>query len=232
MNAVVVIATYNERENLPDLAAAILSDPCYRIIVVDDNSPDGTGQIADSVAAEARGRITVIHRTGPRGLGRSLIEGLKRALADGADLIFEMDADFSHDPKYLPAMAAAAADADLVLGSRYLNGVSVVNWPLRRLILSVFANRYVRAITGLDTHDCTTGYRCWRKDCLASIPLDGVISEGYAFLVETLYLAKRRGWRIREVPIIFVERRKGTSKLSGQVLIESIVLPWRLRLKP
>jgi dolichol-phosphate mannosyltransferase len=232
MNAVVVIATYNERENLPDLAAAILSDPCYRIIVVDDNSPDGTGQIADSVAAEARGRITVIHRTGPRGLGRSLIEGLKRALADGADLIFEMDADFSHDPKYLPAMAAAAADADLVLGSRYLNGVSVVNWPLRRLILSVFANRYVRAITGLDTHDCTTGYRCWRKECLASIPLDGVISEGYAFLVETLYLAKRRGWRIREVPIIFVERRKGTSKLSGQVLIESIVLPWRLRLKP
>ena len=232
MNAVVVIATYNERENLPDLAAAILSDPCYRIIIVDDNSPDGTGQIADSVAANAGGRVTVIHRTGPRGLGRSLIEGLKRALADGADLIFEMDADFSHDPKYLPAMAAAAADADLVLGSRYLSGVSVVNWPLWRLILSAFANRYVRAITGLDTHDCTTGYRCWRKECLASIPLDGVISEGYAFLVETLYLAERRGCRIREVPIIFVERRKGSSKLSGPVLIESIVLPWRLRLKP
>jgi dolichol-phosphate mannosyltransferase len=232
MNAVVVIATYNERENLPDLAAAILSDPCYRIIVVDDHSPDGTGEIADSVAAKAGGRVTVIHRTGPRGLGRSLIEGLKRALADGADLIFQMDADFSHDPKYLPAMAAAAADADLVLGSRYLNGVSVVNWPLSRLILSAFANRYVRAITGLDAHDCTTGYRCWRKESLAGIPLDGVVSEGYAFLVETLYLAKRRGCRICEVPIIFVERRKGTSKLSGPVLIESIVLPWRLRLKP
>jgi dolichol-phosphate mannosyltransferase len=232
MNAVVVIATYNERENLPDLAAAILSDPCYRIIVVDDNSPDGTGEIADSVAAKAGGRVTVIHRSGPRGLGRSLIEGLKRALADGADLIFQMDADFSHDPKYLPAMAAAAADADLVLGSRYLNGVSVVNWPLSRLILSAFANRYVRAITGLDAHDCTTGYRCWRKESLARIPLDGVVSEGYAFLVETLYLAKRRGCRICEVPIIFVERRKGTSKLSGPVLIESIVLPWRLRLKP
>jgi dolichol-phosphate mannosyltransferase len=232
MNAVVVIATYNERENLPDLAAAILSDPGYRIIVVDDNSPDGTGEIADSVAAKAEGRVTVIHRTGPRGLGRSLIEGLKRALADGADLIFQMDADFSHDPKYLPAMAAAAADADLVLGSRYLNGVSVVNWPLSRLILSAFANRYVRAITGLDAHDCTTGYRCWRKESLARIPLNGVVSEGYAFLVETLYLAKRRGCRICEVPIIFVERRKGTSKLSGPVLIESMVLPWRLRLKP
>jgi dolichol-phosphate mannosyltransferase len=232
MNAVVVIATYNERENLPDLAAAILSDPCYRIIVVDDHSPDGTGEIADSVAAKAGGRVTVIHRTGPRGLGRSLIEGLKRALADGADLIFQMDADFSHDPKYLPAMAAAAAEADLVLGSRYLNGVSVVNWPLSRLILSAFANRYVRAITGLDAHDCTTGYRCWRKESLARIPLDGVVSEGYAFLVETLYLAKRRGCRICEVPIIFVERRKGTSKLSGPVLFESMVLPWRLRLKP
>jgi dolichol-phosphate mannosyltransferase len=232
MNPVVVIATYNERENLPDLAAAILSDPCYRLIVVDDNSPDGTGQIADSLAARAGGRVTVIHRTGPRGLGRSLIEGLKRALADGADLIFEMDADLSHDPKYLPAMAAAAADVDLVIGSRYVNGGSVVNWPLSRLILSAFANRYVRAITGLDTHDCTTGYRCWRKECLAGIPLDGVISEGYAFLVETLFLAARRGCRIREVPIIFVERRKGSSKLSGSVLIESIVLPWRLRLKP
>jgi dolichol-phosphate mannosyltransferase len=232
MNAVVVIATYNERENLPELTTAILKHPGYRIIVVDDDSPDGTGKVADSLAAQFPGRVCVIHRAGPRGLGRSLIEGLKHAVAEGADLIFEMDADFSHDPKYLPDMAAAMADADLVIGSRYTNGVSVVNWPVRRIILSAVANRYVRAITGLDARDCTSGYRCWRKECLARLPLDGVISEGYAFLVETLYLAKRLDCRIREVPIIFVERRQGSSKLSRQVLLESIVVPWRLRIKP
>jgi dolichol-phosphate mannosyltransferase len=232
MNTVVVIATYNERENLPGLAAAILKHPGYRIVVVDDDSPDGTGDVADSLSAQFPGRVCVIHRTGPRGLGRSLIEGLKRAVAEGADLIFEMDADFSHDPKYLPDMAAAMADADLVIGSRYTNGVSVVNWPVSRIILSAVANRYVRAITGLDAQDCTSGYRCWRKECLARLPLDGVISDGYAFLVETLYLAKRQGCRIREVPIIFVERRQGSSKLSGQVLLESIIVPWRLRIKP
>jgi dolichol-phosphate mannosyltransferase len=231
MNVAVVIATYNERDNLPDLADAILKYPSYRIIVVDDNSPDGTGQIADSLAANFPDRVHVIHRTGARGLGRSLIEGMKRALADGADLIFEMDADFSHDPKYLRDMSDCAVDADLVIGSRYLNGGSVVNWPLRRLILSAFANRYVRFVTGLTAHDCTSGYRCWRKESLARLPLERVISDGYAFLVETLYLADRAGCRIREVPIIFVERRQGASKLSGQVLMESIVVPWRLRLK-
>jgi dolichol-phosphate mannosyltransferase len=231
MNVAVVIATYNERDNLPDLAAAILKYPGYRIIVVDDDSPDGTGQIADSLVANFPDRVFAIHRTGARGLGRSLIEGMKRALADGADLIFEMDADFSHDPKYLADMCDSAAEADLVIGSRYLNGVSVVNWPLSRLILSTFANQYVRIITGLTTHDCTSGYRCWRKESLARLPLDSVISDGYAFLVETLYLAKRAGCRIREVPIIFVERRQGASKLSSQVLMESIVVPWRLRLK-
>jgi dolichol-phosphate mannosyltransferase len=231
MNVAVVIATYNERDNLPDLAAAILKYPGYRIIVVDDDSPDGTGQIADSLVANFPDRVFVIHRTGARGLGRSLIEGMKRALADGADLIFEMDADFSHDPKYLADMCDSAAEADLVIGSRYLNGVSVVNWPLSRLILSTFANQYVRIVTGLTTHDCTSGYRCWRKESLARLPLDSVISDGYAFLVETLYLAKRAGCRIREVPIIFVERRQGASKLSSQVLMESIVVPWRLRLK-
>jgi dolichol-phosphate mannosyltransferase len=231
MNVAVVIATYNERDNLPDLADAILKYPSYRIIVVDDNSPDGTGQIADSLAANFPERVHVIHRTGARGLGRSLIEGMKRALADGADLIFEMDADFSHDPKYLRDMSDCAVDADLVIGSRYLNGGSVVNWPLRRLILSAFANRYVRFVTGLTAHDCTSGYRCWRKESLARLPLERVISDGYAFLVETLFLADRAGCRIREVPIVFVERRQGASKLSGQVLMESIVVPWRLRLK-
>jgi dolichol-phosphate mannosyltransferase len=232
MNVAVVIATYNERDNLPGLAAAILQQPGYRIIVVDDDSPDGTGAIADALSANFPGRISVIHRTGARGLGRSLIEGMKRALADGADLIFEMDADFSHDPKYLTSMAEGASDADLVIGSRYLNGISVVNWPLWRLILSAFANRYVRLVTGLQTYDCTSGYRCWRRDSLARLPLDTVISDGYAFLVETLYLARRLGCRIREVPIIFVERQQGASKLSAQVLMESIIVPWRLRLKP
>jgi dolichol-phosphate mannosyltransferase len=232
MSVAVVIATYNERENLPLLVEAILKEPGYRIIVVDDNSPDGTGEIAETLSARFPGRIIVIHRTGPRGLGRSLIEGLKRALADGADLIFQMDADFSHDPKYLPEMAAATAEADLVIGSRYLNGVSVVNWPLQRIILSAFANRYIRSVTGLAVHDCTSGYRCWRRDCLARIPLERLISEGYAFLVETLYLAKRLGCSIREVPIIFVERRLGSSKVSSGVLIESVIVPWRLRLMP
>jgi len=232
MNAVVVVATYNERENLAGLTAAILTYPGCRVIVVDDDSPDGTGSIADGLAAASNGRIEVIHRTGPRGLGRSLVAGLQRALSSGADLVFQMDADFSHDPKYMPEMAAATADADLVLGSRYLRGVSVVNWPLHRLILSSIANRYIRSVTGLDIHDCTTGYRCWRRDALARIPLDGLISDGYAFLVEQLHLAQRLGCRVREVPIIFVERREGASKISSRVLLESAIVPWRLRLKP
>lgn len=231
MNVAVVIATYNERDNLPDLAGAILNYPGYRLIIVDDDSPDGTGQIADSLAANFPGRVFVIHRAGTRGLGRSLIEGMKRALAEEADLIFEMDADFSHDPKYLSDIADCAADADLVIGSRYLQGGRVVNWPVRRMILSALANRYVRIVTGLTVHDCTSGYRCWRKESLAALPLDRVISDGYAFLVETLYLAKRAGCRIREVPIVFIERRQGASKLSSRVLMESIVVPWRLRLK-
>jgi len=232
VNAAVVVATYNERENLAALVAAILRHPGYRVIVVDDNSPDGTGKIADALAAESPGLVQVIHRTGPRGLGRSLVDGMKRALADGADLIFEMDADWSHNPDYLPALAAAAENADLVIGSRYLNGVSVVNWPLHRIMLSSLANRYIRFVTNLSARDCTSGYRCWRRDGLARVPLDNVISDGYAFLVETLYLARAHGCRVSEVPIIFVERRQGSSKISSSVLMESIVVPWRLRLRP
>jgi dolichol-phosphate mannosyltransferase len=231
MNAAVVIATYNERENLGGLVSAILEHAGSRIIVVDDDSPDGTGALADALATQYPGRLSVIHRTGPRGLGRSLVAGLQRALETDADLIFQMDADFSHDPKYLPDMAAAAADADLVLGSRYLHGVSVVNWPLHRIVLSSFANRYIRAVTGIEVRDCTTGFRCWRRDALARLPLEGLISDGYAFLVEQLHLARRIGCRVREVPIIFVERRVGSSKLSSSVLLESAIVPWRLRLK-
>lgn len=231
MNAAVVIATYNERDNLGGLVPAVLQHAGYRIVIVDDDSPDGTGALADALAIEFPGRVSVIHRRGARGLGRSLVAGLQRALESDADLIFQMDADFSHDPKYLPDLAAATAEADLVLGSRYLHGVSVVNWPLHRIVLSSFANRYIRAVTGIEARDCTTGFRCWRRDALARLPLEGLISDGYAFLVEQLHLARRIGCRVREVPIIFVERREGSSKISSSVLLESAIVPWRLRLK-
>lgn len=227
----VVIPTYNERENLPDLVRAVLAHADTRVMVVDDQSPDGTGQIADALAGEFPGRVEVVHRTGPRGLGRSYVEGLRKALQGDATLICQMDADWSHDPKYLPAMVAACGTYDVVIGSRYLYGVSVVNWPLRRIILSAFANRYIRAITGLRAMDCTSGYRCWRRETLARLPLDEVVSDGYAFLVEMLFEAHRRGARIGEVPIIFVERRLGVSKLSGSVLLESSLTPWRLRFR-
>jgi dolichol-phosphate mannosyltransferase len=231
MKAVVIVPTYNEHDNLDVLVRAILANPGFRVMVVDDNSPDGTGALADALAAEFAGRVEVLHRTTARGLGRSLRDGLTRAAESDADLIFQMDADLSHDPQYLPVMASAAADADLVIGSRYLQGVSVVNWPLRRIFLSAFANRYIRAVTGLRVADCTSGYRCWRREALRCVPLDRLVSEGYAFVVEMLYRAHRAGCRVREVPIIFIERRQGHSKVSSRVLIESIIMPWRLLLK-
>jgi len=231
MTAVVIIPTYNERDNLDPLVRAILANPGFRVMVVDDHSPDGTGALADALAAEFAGRVEVLHRTGPRGLGRSLRDGLTRAAESDADLVFQMDADLSHDPQYLPTMAAAAADAELVIGSRYLQGVSVVNWPLRRIFLSAFANRYIRAVTGLRVADCTSGYRCWRREALRRVPLERLVSEGYAFVVEMLYRAHRAGCRVREVPIIFIERRQGHSKVSSRVLLESIVMPWRLLLR-
>jgi dolichol-phosphate mannosyltransferase len=230
-DALVVVPTYNERDNLPVLAAGILAHPGFRLLVVDDGSPDGTGAVADGLAAAHPGRVSVLHRTGPRGLGLSYIDGLRHALASGAELIFQMDADLSHNPEYLPALAAAAADADLVIGSRYLMGVSVVNWPLHRIFLSAFANRYVRTVTRVSPTDCTSGFRCWRREALARLPLDEMVSNGYAFIVEMLFEASRQGCRIAEVPIIFVERRQGQSKVSGRVLAESLIVPWRLLLR-
>jgi dolichol-phosphate mannosyltransferase len=232
MNAIVVVPTYNERDNLPVLVEGVLAHDGFRILVVDDNSPDGTGRVADDLAARHSGRIEVMHRAGARGLGRSYVDGLKHALTREPDLIFQMDADLSHNPEYLPALAAAAATHDVVIGSRYLHGVSVVNWPLHRIFLSAFANRYIKTVTGLTPSDCTSGYRCWRRDALAGIPLDRVFSDGYAFLVEMLFRASRNGCRIGEVPIIFVERRQGQSKVSTGVLVESLIIPWRLRLRP
>lgn len=232
MNVLVVVPTYNERDNLPVLARGVLAYPGFRMLVVDDGSPDGTGQVADALATEHAGRIEVMHRTGKRGLGRSYVDGLRHAIATtDAEFICQMDADLSHNPEYLPAMTAAAADADLVIGSRYLNGVSVVNWPLHRIFLSAFGNRYIRIVTGLSAADCTSGYRCWRREALARLPLDTMVSDGYAFLVEMLFDAARNGSRITEVPIIFVERRQGQSKLSSNVLLESLVMPWRLTLR-
>jgi dolichol-phosphate mannosyltransferase len=228
VRALVVLPTYNERENLPGIVEAILGYPGVAVLVVDDNSPDGTGRLADELARRHGDRVRVIHREGLRGLGRSYLDGLQQALNSDAELILQMDADWSHDPSYLPQMLAAAAEYDVVIGSRYVQGVSVVNWPLRRILLSTLANRYVREILGLVPHDCTSGYRCWRREALARIPFGAIASEGYAFLVELLFEADATGCRIGEVPIIFVERRAGASKVSKRVLFESLLTPWRL----
>jgi dolichol-phosphate mannosyltransferase len=232
MNVLVVVPTYNERDNLPLLVSGVLARPGFRMLIVDDGSPDGTGAVAAALAAEYPGRIEVMHRTGRRGLGRSYIDGLRRAISiTDVDLICQMDADLSHNPEYLPALTEGTAAADVVIGSRYLNGVSVVNWPLHRIVLSTFANRYIRAVTGLSPSDCTSGFRCWRREALARQPLDARVTDGYAFLVEMLYDAAGHGCRIAEVPIIFVERKLGQSKVSSGVLLESFVMPWRLRLR-
>lgn len=230
--SLVIIPTYNERDNLPLLVRQVMAYPDLHVLVADDHSPDGTGDIADALAREFPGRLEVLHRIGPRGLGRSYLEAISRAIAGDWAAICQMDADLSHDPQYLPAMLSALEDHDLAIGSRYLCGVSVVNWPLRRIVLSAFANRYIRLVTRLRVRDCTSGYRCWRRDALARLPLDRIVSEGYAFLVEMLFDAWQLGSRVTEVPIVFVERRHGTSKLSSRVLLESLLMPWRLVLRP
>jgi dolichol-phosphate mannosyltransferase len=231
MNVLIVLPTYNERPNIERVAEAIMTHPWARLLVVDDGSPDGTGAIADGLAQKHQGRIEVMHRTGPRGLGLAYVDGLRHALATGADAIGQMDADLSHDPVYLPDLRAALEHHDLVIGSRYLHGVSVVNWPLHRIALSAFANRYIRAITGLQPMDCTSGFRMWRREALAKLPLDHARANGYAFLTEMLFEAARRGCRIGEAPIVFVERREGHSKVSSKVLFESLLTPWRLILR-
>jgi len=224
----VIVPTYNEHTNLPIVAEELMKHAHVRLLIVDDQSPDGTGDIADELARRYPGRIDVKHRTGKRGLGRSYVDGFRVALAGTAELICQMDADLSHDPAQLPALVAGASGADLVIGSRYVPGGSIVNWPLRRLFLSRFANLYIRTVTRLRARDCTSGYRCWRRAAVAALPLDHISSDGYSFLVETLFMAARRGARITEVPITFVERRRGESKLSSGVLVESILMPWRL----
>jgi len=228
MRPLVIIPTYNERDNLPVVAGRLLEIPDLRVLVVDDASPDGTGEVADTVAASSRGRLTVLHRAGPRGLGLSYRDGIRDALRGDATHICQMDADLSHNPADVPRLLAGAARGDLVIGSRYVPGGRIENWPKRRELLSAFANRYVRAITRLRINDCTSGFRCWRREALQRLPLDRITSDGYAFLVELAWEATAAGCRIVEVPITFVERRQGASKLSGRVVVESALVPWRL----
>src|SRR3989475_7678325 len=226
--ALVVVPTFNERANVPTLIAGLMQHPHVKVMVVDDQAPDGTGEVAEAVAREHAGRIEVMHRTERRGLGRSYIDGLRKAIREPVDVVCQMDADLSHDPASLPDLGAATDRAEVVIGSRYIPGGRIVNWPLRRRVLSRFANAYIRIVTPLRARHCTSGYRCWRREALAALPLDRFISDGYSFLVEMLYVASRQGCRIAEVPITFVERRQGESKLSRAVLLESAVTPWRL----
>jgi dolichol-phosphate mannosyltransferase len=230
MKIFIVIPTYNERVNLPNLIPEILKlDPAYEILIVDDNSPDGTGILAEELAKQYPSRIHVMHRAGKMGLGSAYREGFKYALANGADYVFEMDADFSHDPKYLPEFIKLTKDYDVVIGSRYKNGISVVNWPIRRLILSWMATKYVRLVTGLKLTDCTTGYKCFSRKSLEALPLDQIISNGYSFQIEVNYRLTKLGYKIGELPIVFVDRHSGTSKMSGHIIREALYVVWKLR---
>ncbi len=231
MTLLVVLPTYNERPNIERVAEGILQHDWARLLVVDDASPDGTADAAQALGARYPGRVEVLRRHGPRGLGLAYVDGLARALQSGAEAIGQMDADLSHNPSHLPALREALARHDLVIGSRYVAGGGVVNWPVHRIALSAFANRYIRAITGLGTRDCTSGFRVWRREALAALPLANARANGYAFLTEMLYQAARQGCRIAEIPIIFVERQEGYSKVSKRVLFESLMTPWRLILR-
>ena len=232
MRPLVLIPTYNERDNLRPLVAALMAIAGLKVLVVDDNSPDGTADEAEALAAASDGRVSVMRRAGPRGFGRSYVDGMTAALRTDATHICQIDADLSHDPAALPQLLTAATAADLVIGSRYVPGGELRNWPAHRLVLSRFANWYIRAITRLPVHDSTGGFRCWTRGLLARLPLDRIVSNGYAFQLEMAWEAHSAGGRIVEVPITFVERREGQSKMSGRVIAESVVLPWRLIARP
>ena len=227
----VIVPTYNERENLARLAEQILAqDQRLEMLVIDDSSPDGTGALADELAA-TEPRLHVLHRAAKLGLGTAYLEGFRWGLARGYDWLFEMDADFSHDPAHLCQFLRAIEEYDLVSGSRYLNGrVTVVNWPMPRLLLSYFANVYARLVTGLPVADATSGYKCFRRCVLEQIDLDRVESEGYAFQIEMSMRAWKKGFRIAEIPIVFVDRTMGESKMSKRIVREAVWKVWKLRL--
>jgi dolichol-phosphate mannosyltransferase len=227
----VIVPTYNERDNLPRIAQKLLSLPvAVDLLVVDDNSPDGTGKIADELAAH-HPQIHVLHRLEKNGLGRAYIAGFKWALENKYEFIFEMDCDFSHDPDEIPNFLQAVEDADLVLGSRYIGGIRVMNWPLGRLMLSRFAGKYVMVITGMPFSDPTGGYKCFRRRALQALDLDKIHSNGYGFQIELTNKLWRQGFKVVEVPIIFTERTQGHSKMAGGIINEAFWLVLRLWLQ-
>ncbi|MRR55952.1 MAG: polyprenol monophosphomannose synthase [Deltaproteobacteria bacterium] len=230
MKILVVIPTYNERDNICRIIPEVLAqDPRISVLVVDDNSPDGTAAVVEKLA-QADKRVLLLRRAAKLGLGSAYRDGFRIALQEGASYIVEMDADFSHDPKSLPSLLKEAETCDLVIGSRYKNGVSVVNWPIRRLLLSYCATIYTRLITGLKVSDCTSGYKCFRREALETIDLDRVRSDGYSFQIEMNYRCMEKGFRIGEVPIIFIDRHAGTSKMSKKIVREAVVMVWKLRI--
>jgi dolichol-phosphate mannosyltransferase len=228
--ALVIVPTYNERENITRLIGAILDqDQRLEILVVDDGSPDGTGEIVEALI-QHEPRLHILKRERKMGLGTAYIAGFRWALEQGYDYVFEMDADFSHDPAHLPQFLMAIENADLVLGSRYRNGkVTVVNWPIKRLLLSYFANVYARVVTGLPVWDATGGFKAFRRKVLEAIDLSHVRSNGYAFQIEMSFRAWRKHFEIVEIPIVFVDRTEGQSKMSGSIVREAIWMVWRLR---
>ena len=226
----IVVPTYNERDNLPQIVRRIMAQPVETdVLVVDDNSPDGTGRLADEIAA-SNPRVHVLHRPGKQGLGRAYIAGFQWALARPYEFIMEMDADFSHNPADIPAFlqAARTQDADLVLGTRYLRGIRVINWPLKRLLLSLAAARYVQLITGMPISDPTGGFKCFRRRALLALGLHDVRSNGYSFQIELTHRVWRSGGRIAEVPITFVDRFQGSSKMSPEIVREALWIVWKL----
>ncbi len=227
----IIVPTYNERENLPRMAARLLSLPVgVDVLVVDDNSPDGTGQLADQLAAK-HPEIQVLHRAGKEGLGRAYLAGFAWALEKQYEFIFEMDCDFSHDPNEIPVFLKAAEQADLVIGSRYSGGVRVLNWPLKRLLLSRSAGVFVQCVTGMPFTDPTGGYKCFRRRALKAIGLSDVRSNGYSFQIELTHRLWRQGYTIVESPITFADRTEGTSKMSGHIVGEAFWMVWRLWLQ-
>lgn len=231
MKSLIIVPTYNELENIRRLLPELMAlDPDIRVLVVDDNSPDGTGKLADEMAAENE-RISVLHRPEKQGLGSAYVAGFRYAVQHDVDCVFEMDADFSHDPAMIPRFIEEIASCDVVIGSRYISGINVVNWPMSRLLLSYFANIYTRVVTGMTIRDTTSGFKCFRREVLERIDLDSVRSDGYAFQIEMNFRCWRKGYRVREIPIIFVDRRSGTSKLSRGVINEAVWIVWWLRLQ-
>lgn len=232
VKALVVVPTYNEAENVERLASEVLRLDNFDLLIVDDNSPDGTGQLAESLKQRWNGRLDVLHRQGKQGLGTAYVAGFKVALERGYDYIFEMDADFSHDPADLPRLLAAAEthQADIVLGSRYVAGGGTVNWPPLRRAISRGGSLYARLILGVPINDLTGGFKCFRREALAKLDLDHVQANGYSFQIEMTYRAWQRGLKVLEVPIVFVDRQVGQSKMSQRIVWEAMLLTWKLRL--